>query len=65
MNRASSLGDKKKLIYVSRTHMQLDQVAKEIKKLPFNFSMSFKASRLHLCMKTSLTSLSNDACTKK
>lgn len=65
MHRSHQMGDKKRLVYISRTHLQLDQVAREIKKLPFNFSMTILASRVFLCMKPSLSSLTNAACSQK
>ena len=65
MHHVHQTGDQKRLVYISRTHIQLDQVAREIKKLPFNFSMAILASRVYLCMKPSLSSLTNAACTQK
>lgn len=65
MTKLKSEGTEIKLIYSSRTHSQLDQVVKEIKKLPFKFSTNVVASKALLCTEPSLQGLTNSVCSQK
>ena len=39
-----------RLVYVSRTHAQLDQVTRELRRLPYRPMMSLLASRERFCL---------------
>ena len=47
---ATSQPYSQRLIYVSRTHAQLDQVTRELKRLPYRPMMSLLASRERFCL---------------
>lgn len=60
-NSINKKGKKIKLIYTSRTHSQLKQVVRELRKTKYKTSMTIMGSRDQLCINKSLEQLRGEA----
>ena len=51
-----------RMIYVSRTHAQLDQVTRELKRLPYRPMMTLLASRERFCLHADVSRADDKVC---
>lgn len=64
-SRERKKGNRCRIIYLSRTHNQLEQVIQELRKLPFNVKSAVFGSKIQLCPRNEIRSGGSKKCSKK